>query len=145
MTRHFVTTNLRPQRLTASTQIVRGPAGSDGGTFVKDTAIAAISLSGQRVVCKNSSNQLIYADPDLDNYGVLGITTSAISQGVLGEYLVAGILEEPSWSWIPGKPLFLQNNGQISQFPPNTGFLLRVGKALTSSKIFVQIQLLIKR
>lgn len=144
----IVVTVFEPQPISVVTQILRGSAGAngvDGGTFIKDSAIAAVNLSGHRMVCKNDDNQLIYANPHFDNYGVLGMTMGSASQNALGEYLISGAIEENSWSWVPGKPLFLQNNGQISQVPPSTGFLLQVGKALTPSKIFVQIQLLIKR
>jgi hypothetical protein len=39
----------------------------------------------------------------------------------------------------PGQPVFLGTNGLVSQTPPASGLLQRIGRAMTSNKVFVSI------
>lgn len=112
-----------------------GPASSD--VIEK---IASVALGGHRVVIADGSTGVNYADSSniahLDF--VLGITTGAASAGAPVNVQVGNEMTEPSWNWTPGA-VWLGLNGLMTQTPPTTGFVCRVGTALTASKLLIEI------
>lgn len=117
----------------------QGPAGS--AEFV--IRAAGESLGGQRVVIIGDTEEVFYADPTVEDhaYRVRGLTRGAVTQGNNVEIQTQGELVEPSWSWTPGLPVFLNPNGLLSHTPPEVGFILLVGSALSPTKLFIKIEL----
>lgn len=108
--------------------------------------IATTALSGERAVAVNASNQIIYPNITIlaDGQGIIGITTSAISAGGSGQVQMSGIMNEPSWSWTPGKVIWVTNNGVLSQVPPPTGkWILQIGVATLTNQILIDPKTLI--
>lgn len=125
---------------------VRGPPGPPGpvaGALVK---IASEALGGHRVVRSTSGVGVGYASADNPLHGddVLGITQGAALLG--GEVTITALDEitEPSWSWVPGEPLFLGLNGLPTQVVPEPGgdaeFSLVLGYAVSPTTIRVRIE-----
>ena len=117
-----------------------GPAGASGAcTF---TITAGQDLSGHRMVSVNSSGQAVYADKDTPATvrQVLGLTTGAAMNGVQATVLQAGEIAEPSWTLDPGTPVYLGNNGLLTQILPATGVILQVGVPLTAKMLLVDIK-----
>lgn len=117
----------------------QGPAGS--AEFI--VRLAGESLGGQRVVIIGDTEEVFYADPTVEDhaYRVRGLTRGAATQGNTVEIQTQGEMTEPSWTWTPGLPVFLNPNGLLSHSPPETGFILLVGSALSSNKLFIKIDL----
>lgn len=103
--------------------------------------VAAIDLAGHRVVQINPDGKAIYADNiDFASSNAIGITTHAAAAEEIIEIATFREFSEPSWDWIPGKPLFLGESGHLTQTPPLSGVLLPIAKALSPIKIFISIQ-----
>jgi hypothetical protein len=108
---------------------------------VRATAIAAVNLSGHRVVTQRADGKLEYASNDSLSYlaSPLWITTGSTVTGALAEALMYGTLIEPTWSWTPG-PVYLGINGALTQTPPAAPgalFLAQVGVATSATAVFV--------
>ena len=116
----------------------QGPAGTNANTTI--TAVAGEDLSGHRAVVL-VSNIAYYADSTDVSHAlkVSGITTGAALTSATATIQVNGELTEPSWSWSDG-PIFIGINGQLTQTVPSSGFILEVAKAITSTKILINIK-----
>jgi hypothetical protein len=116
-----------------------GPKGDPGTADITLTYNAGETLGGHRVV-RIESGLVYYADnTTLAHAGkVIGITTGAVVSGSSTTIQVAGELEESTWSWSPG-PVYLSTNGLLTQTPPATGFLQKIGTAITSTKILIRV------
>jgi hypothetical protein len=119
-----------------------GPQGVAGDSINYINILAGQDLSGHRVVSSNSTGYVIYADKDIPDTGnkVLGITTGAVINGNIAEVQLVGVLEEPSWNWNSTDPIFIGNNGQLTQIAPSTGYLYIVGFPMSTTKIFIDKQ-----
>ena len=87
------------------------------------------------------SEELYWADSNdfHKSEGIVGITEqSAVSQGVELLVFTEGLVEFNGWAWNVGKRIFLVGN-VLSEIPPNAGFLVSVGHAVTSTSIFLKI------
>lgn len=129
---------LAAQAATDTTAIVAvvGPAGQSGDGL---SVLAAEALGGQRVVTING----FHAEP-ADTATVFGITRGAVSLGQTAQVQRFGEMTEGSWSWTPDGPLFIGASGTLTQTPPS-GAVRRIGYALTSTSIFIDIQPTIAR
>lgn len=121
---------------------MRGPAGPPGestGLIIRPSATA---LSGGRVVAINAIGQLIYADQS--NIGlvgaIMGVLRNAIAIAADGTVITAGIVIDPTWTWTPQQPLFLDGLGFLSHAPPLQGILQQVAIALSSIEILVDLK-----
>lgn len=116
-----------------------GPPGQAGENFL--TYPAGANIGGHRAVVLNSNEEAIYADySNLDHaFKVLGITTGAASAGADATIQPFGEIAEPSWNWALDQPVYLGANGQLTQTPPSSGFLLVVGFPISPTKLYVEI------
>ena len=107
------------------------------------TYTAGIALSGQRAVVLNSSKQLIYATNSDVTHAVkiLGITLGAALAGGSIAVQREGVLNEVSWTWTPGLPIFLGDNGALTQTPPASPskFSITLGFAEDATTMLVSI------
>lgn len=119
----------------------QGPQGIPGNSITYEVSVAGGTMSGHRMVTVNESGKLIYADNTIASHAnkVLGMITSAVVLDDIVNVYTTKTVTEMSWSWNIDEPLYLSTNGTITQVPPTTGFLLIVGFAVTSTKIFLDI------
>jgi len=119
---------------------LQGPPGANGiGTNFR--AIAEVPLSGQRIVRFSASGQLAYAsNAPLEFENTCGITNAAAIAGDSVEVVSAGEFENVGWNWTPGAPLFLGLNGFLTEVSPDTGVWLQFATAISSTKIFINIE-----
>lgn len=121
-----------------------GPAGSGAAGQVRLTALAAVALSGHRAVTPRPDGGLEYADNTTlaHLHAPVWITLGAAVAGDEVEVLAYGTLAEPSWSWIPGTPLYLGASGVITQVPPAAPalFLAQIGVATSPTTAFIDRQ-----
>lgn len=114
-----------------------GPPGPAGlGTT---TGIAAVPLSGHRVVTTDTNGQLVYASSDTPahRHGPLWVTTAAALAGDSIECVSLGEVVEPSWTWTPEAGLYLGLNGVLTETAPSSGFAVQIAVAITATTIFV--------
>ena len=104
---------------------------------------AAANLGGHRAVVENSAGKIVYADNTTAAHrnAVLGITTASIGVDEEGSVHTYGPITEPSWTWTPQSSIFLTTAGQLSHTRPLSGFVCKLGFALSISTMFVDIQL----
>ena len=120
---------------------VKGDKGDPGG--VTTTKVSGQPLGGQRVVILANDGFLYYASSFTENHcnKVLGITTAAFTSGANTTIQLMDVMEESSWNWTPDLPIFLGDNGLLTQNEDATGiFILQIGVALTATKIYIDKQ-----
>lgn len=115
----------------------------DPGSGATVDKVAGEILSGQRVVIVDTNELIYYADKDTISHSnkVLGITKSA---GVIGgsiEVQYASEFQDPSFSFDMTKPIYLGNNGLLTQVYPTTGFVLYVGFPVATDTIMIAIKI----
>lgn len=95
--------------------------------------------SGQRMLA-NTPSGIVYADRLEVTHAqtVLGFTKTAGSVGVL--VVSEGYYVDGTMAWDPELPLWLDEDGLITQVRPTTGFLMQVGRVITPTEILIQIQ-----
>lgn len=99
---------------------------------------AAESIGGHRVVTMSG----VYADCGNPAHGsaIAGISLQAVSAGQSVDAQYLGELEELSWNWIIGQPVYLAALGQLTQTPPATGIIVEIGRPITATKLLIDIQ-----
>ena len=105
------------------------------------TATASINLSALRAVILDNAGQFAYADSGTPShaYRVAGILPYAISQGTEGAAYRLGEISDAVWNWTRGSPIYLGANGQLTQTPPTTGFLLVLAQPVSPTVINLQL------
>lgn len=107
------------------------------------TGTAGEVLGGHRVVRFDSSGLVWYADKDSAALGphAVGITTGAVSLGAIATVTLTGKVVEGSWAWAAG-PVWLGDDGQMTQTPPTTGVLVQIGLAINATTLQVAPRLI---
>lgn len=128
--------------VTAGVQGPPGPIGPAGSVTPNTDYNAAFNLSGHRAVYVNDSKLLEYADNTTAAHAnrVFGITIRAVAGGSRASVMIFGKLTEPSWSWFTGQSIFLGADGQLQQTRPSSGFVLKLGYAVSNTTMFVDIK-----
>lgn len=122
--------------------VLGNDANNNDNTITEFFAQAA--LSGHRAIALNAG-QAVYADSSNPNHAflTLGITQSAATPGSNVLIYNNQAVTESSWAWVPGEPIFLGLNGLLTQIAPQAPphlFVLQIGKALTTQKMWVSVQ-----
>ena len=117
----------------------KGDPGATSGMIVQYPV--AYPMSGHRIVVLNENQEAIYASNSnpLHANKVIGMTTGAVISGDIG-IQTGGPLEEPSWSWTLDIPVWLTDNGFMTQTPPVSGFSLIVGFPISPTNLFISIR-----
>lgn len=123
-----------------------GHDGADGGagptdeiTFIRR---AAITLSGHRLVIPVNGTTVTYADSATLSHTTrpVWLTVTAALAGDDVSLVAFGDVSEPSWNWTPGLPIFLGQNGMLTQVPPSTAngdaFILQVASPDSATDLF---------
>ena len=119
----------------------RGPIGPSGGSALSVTA--GQDIGGHRLVLLNAQGDAIYADARQLSHAevVVGLTVFAAVQGQSIDIVRAGIVEEPSWSWVADQPVYLGLDGVPTQtLPPGALFGLVVGFPIAPTKLLMSIK-----
>lgn len=102
---------------------------------------AANAVGGNRFVYLDG-DQVVYANNQNLEHGmkIVGVTTNAANVGDTLNISFFGEIEEPTWNWDMGKPIFLGVNGlptQVVPTHPSAAFSLIVGFPISPTKMFV--------
>lgn len=115
-----------------------GPPGLDGDGAITLTASGA--LGGHRLVATDGAGGVMYASCDDTQVlpAVLGMTLHAATTGEAIAIRRIGEVDESSWAWTPGPPVYLGLNGVPTQtLPPGAIFGLIVGIPTTPTTLFM--------
>lgn len=118
-----------------------GPIGPTGGSTV--AKVAAQTLSGHRIVRTVDATQVDYCDADTLAHRdtLLGMTTGAAISGAAVNVQAAGEIDEPSWTWTPGQPVFCGPNGTLTQtYSAAWEFARIVGWAQSATRIWFSLR-----
>jgi hypothetical protein len=127
-------------------QIIVEPGGasytsqaSESRAFSGEHGVAQ-PISALRVVYLNGDGLFDYASSDEPShaYRIAGVSLNTIQIGSTAAVLRQGLISESSWNWALGTPVFLGLNGNLTQIPPESGFLLRVGYPETANSLYVE-------
>ena len=115
----------------------RGEPGPSGGSAVQRTA--GEQLSALRVVYEWSGVVRYLDAGDAEHIDqVAGITLNAVEQGYPINLQLSGPLEDAVWSWQPG-PVWLGSAGTLTQTPPDNGYLLFIGNAVSPTRLIINL------
>ena len=114
---------------------------SPSGNSAVVEKMAGETLSGHRFVFASNSFEVKLLDnSDISNKNLgFGITTGAANSGDAVDVKIFGEIDEPTWNWAAGGLIFCGAGGILTQTPPPDGFLLIVGAAISTDKIFINI------
>lgn len=65
-------------------------------------------------------------------------TMISMNTGDTKKCLLSGFLENPLWNFTPELPVYLNGSG-ISNVPASSGFVQKIGTAVSATKIFIKI------
>lgn len=134
-----------PITVVSASQGLQGPTGISANEFSYTEYLSEYAIGGHRVVRVNNSRKLEYASSaDMSHiYSVIGITKNAVNSNEQPDVIKYGDIEEASWSWVTGQPVFLATNGLLTQntpVKPTSLFLLQVGFATATNRLFIDIK-----
>ncbi|MEM7182126.1 MAG: hypothetical protein AAF518_14505 [Spirochaetota bacterium] len=95
-------------------------------------SIAAFSLVSR-------DGYVVKSDDVTQRYKIVGIVASPVATGQAAEVSLSGIVVNPAWNFENGKSVFL-NGTTLSSAPPNSGFCCTIGRSVTATAIFLNIQ-----
>lgn len=102
------------------------------------TGYAAAVCSGHRVLRSTPTGLMHASASDVTQFGsVVGVSLTAALVGAQITYRETGPIDETSWTWTPGQPVYLVEDGQLSQTEPPTGFIQPLGTAVTATRILL--------
>lgn len=121
----------------------QGPAGPAASSLV--TVTASTAIGGHRAVHIQADGTATYADATnlAHTWTAVGVTTGAAAAGAPLDVQVFGPLDEPTWTWTPGGPVFLGLTGLLTQTPPAVpaaAFQRVLGVAVTPTRLWVEPQ-----
>jgi hypothetical protein len=117
----------------------QGPRGEPGGELV--AYLAGETLGGNRmVILENDLAMYANCTNVLHGHRVIGMTVGAIMSGAFGDVRRSGVIEEVSWNWDTNTPIWLGENGLLTQTIPESGFSLIIGYPVTSTKVMIGIK-----
>ncbi|WP_407715789.1 hypothetical protein ACJJWD_09545 [Comamonas testosteroni] len=129
--------------LTEAQQGPPGPAGIPGpagGQLLQRKA--GMDTSALLVVYEDLFGSVWPADPDAESdvLALLGVTVSAAVAGQPINVQRLGHIDEEAWQLQPGKRVFLGGQGRLTQAPPQAGYDVLIGMAITSTRLLLNIQ-----
>ena len=118
------------------TKTVPTRGGASGVPAVKFSAVATQDVQAFSVITTTGEN----ADSSnvFHKNIILGITTDIILSGFSGTVVVIGKITNTGWNWTVGDIIYL-NGTILSKTPPSTGFRVRMGEAISSVDIDINI------
>ena len=116
--------------------------GSGGGNI--NTVVAGGTIGGHRVVYLDAAEKAQYASNQTAVHATvaLGLTLAAAVLDDPVDVQTFGMVTEPSWTWTLELPIYLGDNGLMTQTPPVSPALYQriVGFPVTTTKMFVDFR-----
>lgn len=120
----------------------QGDIGPAGGSAI--TVTAGTALSGHRIVYLDASYKAQYASNQTASHALiaLGLTLGAAALDETVSVQRSGEVTEPSWSWTLEQPVYLGDNGLLTQTAPTNPALFQriVGFPTAATKLFLALR-----
>lgn len=134
------------QEVVLLTEAQQGPPGPPGipgpagGQVLQRKA--GMDMSALLVVYEDLFDSVWPADPDVESdvLALLGVTVSAAEGGQPINVQRMGHIDDSNWQLQPGKRVFLGRQGRLTQEPPQGGYDVLIGTAITSTRLLLNIQ-----
>ena len=128
----------RDRRVVELLEEIRDGVNSDSNV---EFELADGDVSAVKAIYQNT-NGVTHADKDLNSEEatVIGISITGNTDGNQVKYQIAGRLEDSSFTFPLNDPLYLSNNGNITNVVPTTGYQTRIGHSLGTGAIQIQIE-----
>lgn len=114
--------------------------GLGGGTAVPAlTFISGGTINGHRILAMNPNGKVTHVNKSnaLHPLNLVGMSKGAADLDVVVEVLNTGFIEDINWSWVVGEPIWIGDDGYMTQSDPNTGiFIMQIGIAVTPTKFY---------
>lgn len=115
-----------------------GEPGPAGGAAVQ--RLAGETLSALRVVYELDGLVFQLSPNDAGHIDLLlGLAITAAPSGTATNIQLIGAVDDTGWSWTPG-PVWLGSNGALTQTPPTSGFDVRIGAAVSATRVVLNIE-----
>jgi len=99
---------------------------------------AAYNIGGNRII--STANGLArYADHTDQSLPAIGLSVGAVSINEIVSIQTSGTMVITGMLFAPGGDLFVGTNGLITQVPPTSGYIQRIGTAQTNEIIIIEI------
>lgn len=93
-----------------------------------------------RCVSLGSDGRLVVADRSGER-PVFGIAVDKIEPDTAGIVTTFGYMEQTTWSFIPGRTLYLGANGQLVYPVPQTDIIYSIGTSLSETALYINIHI----
>lgn len=105
-------------------------------------AIAGQTIGAFRVIIMAEDGKVYYASKNNSSHyeKVIGITLEKKKTDRFIFYKSLGTIENPKWSLNIGDNYFLSTNGNITNNAPSTGFIQKIGTAIDSKTLSIDIE-----
>lgn len=134
------------QELVLLTECQQGPPGPPGipgpasGQVLQ--RMAGMDTSALLAVYEDMCGAIWPADPDAESdvLALLGVTVSAAVAGQPIHVQRLGYIDDAAWQLQPGNRVFLARQGRLTQQPPEAGYDVLIGVALSATRLLLNIQ-----
>jgi hypothetical protein len=113
-------------------------------------AVAHTNLDVARLVSLRTDGHIEASDFNISNH-VFGMNRSFVQAGQVTPVAIFGLVSMTDWTSTvgtfnlsPGWEYFLETSGRMTLTPPNTGYLVKVGRALSHTDFLLKIEVAIK-
>ena len=93
-------------------------------------------VSGHRAVMVSPDGTAAHADP-ADALAYIGISKHAAVAGAPVTIAIRDTLNEASWSWVPGQPIYFVANGVLTQAVPTETAVTPIGVAISATTVLI--------
>lgn len=98
-------------------------------------------IAKHRAVCMIQPNQLSLARNTNPDYPAIGISSEDMHPGEVRSYLSSGYVEDPDWDWSerPNTKLFVDNNGELTIYPPQNYSIQEIATIVDPHTILLKV------
>lgn len=101
---------------------------------------AGEEISGSRVVRTDSALAMVADSTNATHAAsVIGVAINAVRIGEVVHVRTYGEFTDPALSLTPGKPVYFDTLGRLTNAVPVTGFIQCIGTAITATKVQINI------
>lgn len=104
------------------------------------TYLAGGTIFGGRAVELNNQGRIIHANSSGSGFGIIGVAVQSGIEGNNIEVVTYGAFTDNSLNLQHDEPIFLRDNGLLSQTPPSNGVTVVIGSAISTNTMFIRIE-----
>jgi hypothetical protein len=126
---------------------IQGPAGPAGNAVFVSAQVDSAAIKGQPLYLKQTGTLDLAAASQLPRVRVCGLAARDAAAFTAVDYDSDGVIERSDWTAIcgtssltPGAYYYLSlEPGELSTIAPTTGYVTRVGQALSATKLAIEL------